>query len=111
MYYGGRLFKPVETSDTSQTGPDTIFKYEQNGEMVTATYSGGNIRFGQIIGHVDPDGILEMRYQHLDRDGELMTGYCKTTPEILPSGKMRLYEKWRWTCGHRSTGRSILEEI
>ena len=79
--------------------------------MVTATYSGGNIRFGQIIGRVDPDGILEMRYQHLDRDGELMTGYCKTTPEILPSGKMRLHEKWRWTCGHRSTGRSILEEI
>lgn len=111
MYYGGRLFKPVETSDTSQTGTDTIFKYEQDGEMVTATYSGGNIRFGQIIGRVDPDGILEMRYQHLDRDGELMTGYCKTTPEILSSGKMRLHEKWRWTCGHRSTGRSILEEI
>jgi hypothetical protein len=111
MYYGGRLFKPVETSDTSQTGTDTIFKYEQDGEMVTATYSGGNIRFGQIIGRVDADGILEMRYQHLDRDGELMTGYCKTTPEILHTGKMRLHEKWRWTCGHRATGRSILEEI
>lgn len=111
MYYGGRLFKPVETSSTSQTETDTIFKYEQDGEMVTATYSGGNIRFGQIIGRVDADGILEMRYQHLDRDGELMTGYCKTTPEILPSGKIRLHEKWRWTCGHRSTGRSILEEI
>ena len=111
MYYGGRLFRPVKTSDTSQTGADTMFKYEQNGDMVTATYSGGNIRFGQIIGHVDETGILDMRYQHVDRDGELKTGYCTTTPEILPGGKMRLHEKWRWTCGHRAKGRSILEEI
>ena len=111
MYYGGRLFRPVKTSDTSQTGADTIFKYEQNGDMVTATYSGGNIRFGQIIGQVDETGILDMRYQHVDRDGELKTGYCTTTPEILPGGKMRLHEKWRWTCGHRAKGRSILEEI
>ena len=111
MYYGGRLFRPVETSDTSQTGTDTIFKYEQNGDMVTATYSGGNIRFGQIIGQVDEHGTLDMRYQHIDRDGELMTGYCTTTPEVLPGGKIRLHEKWRWTCGHRAKGRSILEEI
>ena len=61
MYYGGRLFRPVKTSDTSQTGADTIFKYEQNGDMVTATYSGGNIRFGQIIGQVDETGTLDMR--------------------------------------------------
>ena len=111
MYYGGRLFRPVEISDTSQTGTDTIFKYEQNGDMVTATYSGGHVKFGQIIGRVDSEGILDMRYQHIDRDGALMTGYCKTTPEILPNGKMRLHEKWRWTCGHRAKGRSVLEEI
>ena len=111
MYYGGRLFRPVEISDMSQTGTDTIFKYEQDGDMVTATYSGGHVKFGQIIGCVDANGILDMRYQHVDRDGALMTGYCKTTPEILPNGKMRLHEKWRWTCGHRAKGRSILEEI
>ena len=111
MYYGGRLFRPSETSDTSQAGTDTIFKYEQNGNLVTATYSGGNIRFGQIIGLVGEGGVLDMQYQHVDRDGALMTGYCKTTPEILPNGKLRLHEKWRWTCGHRGKGRSVLDEI
>ena len=79
--------------------------------MVTATYSGGNIKFGHIIGVVDTEGLLDMRYQHVDRDGALMTGYCKTTPEVLPNGKIRLHERWRWTCGHRAKGRSILEEI
>jgi len=111
MRYGGRLFRPVKTSDSSQTGEDTIFKYEQIDDMVTATYSGGNIKFGQIIGQVDDDGILNMRYQHMDQTGELKTGYCTTTPEFLPNGKMRLHERWRWTCGHRAKGRSILEEI
>lgn len=111
MYYGGRLFRPVQSSDTSQTGTDTIFKYEQDGDMVTATYSGGHVRFGHIIGCVDAEGNIDLRYQHLDRDGALMTGYCKTIPEILPNGKIRLHEKWRWTCGHRAKGRSILEEI
>jgi len=89
MWYGGRLFRSVESSETGQVNSETIFKYEQTGEMVTATYSGGNIRFGQIIGQVDEDGILDMRYQHIDREGELMTGYCTTTPEVLPSGKVR----------------------
>ncbi len=110
-YYGGRLFRAVETSGSSQTGQDTIFKYEQIGDMVTATYAGGQVRFGQILGRVEAEGILNMRYQHLTPDGELMTGWCVTTPEILPNGKMRLHEKWKWTCGHRSRGRSILEEI
>lgn len=111
MYYGGRLFRAVETSSSSQTGQDTIFKYEQIGDMVTATYAGGDVRFGQILGQVDADGILNMRYHHLTPDGELMTGWCVTTPEILPNRKMRLHEKWKWTCGHRERGQSILEEI
>lgn len=111
MHYGGRLFRPVDTSDTSQTSADTIFKYEQAGNLVTAAYSGGDIRFGQIIGRVDKNGILHMRYQHMDRRGGLMTGKCKTTPERLPSGKLRLHEAWQWTCGDESKGASILEEI
>jgi len=111
MWYGGRLFRSVESSDSGQVSSETIFKYEQSGDMVTATYSGGEIKFGQIIGHVDADGILDMRYQHIDRGGELKTGYCTTTPEVLHGGKLRLHERWRWTCGHRAKGRSILEEI
>ena len=111
MRYGGRLFKPVRLSETSQTGANTIFKYEQIDDLVTATYSGGHIRYGQIIGKVDADGILDMRYQHMDRDGQLMTGICTTTPEVLPSGQLRLHEIWQWTCGDRSKGKSVLEEI
>lgn len=111
MHYGGRLFRPVESSETSQTGTDTIFKYEQTGDLVIATYSGGSVKFGQIIGRMNPDGILDIRYQHIDRDNVLMTGVCTTTPEILSSGKLRLHEQWHWTCGDHTSGHSVLEEI
>ena len=109
--YGGRLFRPVQTSETSQTTDETIFKYEQVGDLVTATYSGGDIRYGQLIGKVGEDGTLDMRYHHMDREGNIRTGHCHTTPEELPSGKLRLHERWRWTCGDESEGASILEEI
>ncbi len=111
MYYGGRLFRAAKMSDRSETTPDTIFKYEQVGDLVMATYSGGDIRYGQMIGKVQNDDTLDMRYQHMNRKGELKTGICKTTPEALAGGKLRLHESWYWTCGDEAAGTSILEEI
>lgn len=111
IWYGGRLFRPVTTEGASETSAETIFKYEQNGDFVTATYSGGDIAFGHLIGVIAPDGCLDMRYHHRNKSGELMTGLCKTIPEILPSGRLRLHETWQWTCGNQSHGTSILEEF
>ena len=111
VWYGGRLFKPVSASDGSQTNSETIFKYEQRDDLVTATYSGGDIEYGQIIGLVDETGILRMRYQHLDVYGDFRTGICLTKPEILPGNKLRLHESWQWTAPDNARGTSILEEI
>jgi len=40
-----------------------------------------------------------------------MTGICKSKPEILPNGKIRLHERWQWTSGDLSLGQSIIEEL
>jgi hypothetical protein len=52
-----------------------------------------------------------MSYQHINRKGELMTGVCTSIPERLSDGRIRLHERWQWTCGDHSTGESIIEEI
>lgn len=111
IWYGGRLFRPAKTQGASETTFETVFKYEQDFDLVTATYSGGEIEFGQLIGTVQPDGSLDMRYHHRNKSGDLMTGICKTVPEVLPDGKLRLHESWQWTCRDRSHGTSILEEL
>ena len=57
------------------------------------------------------EGNLDARYAHVNAEGGLMTGECRTTPERLPDGRLRLHEEWRWTSGDGSSGRSVVEEI
>jgi len=111
IWYDGRLFRPVETRGRSQTSEDTIFQYSQKGDLLTGKYSGGDIEIGHILGLVDEKGRLNFRYHHLTFEGHLMTGKCKSRPEVLSNGKIRLHERWQWTCGDFSKGSSLLEEI
>jgi len=83
----------------------------QTGRIVTCRYSGGRIVSGQFIALVDEAGRLDMRYHEVNDRGELMTGVCRSTPELLPDGRIRLHEVWRWTSGDGSSGRSVLEEV
>lgn len=109
--YDRRMFRALANSANGQVGGDTLFHYRQAGDLVVGTYQGGAIRHGQLIARVDGEGGLDMRYQHVTETGELMTGVCRTRPERLPDGRLRLHENWRWTCGDHSAGTSILEEI
>ena len=59
---------------------------------------------------VDHLGNIEMSYHQLNDKDELMTGICKSIPEILENGKIRLHESWKWTSGDKSEGNSVIEE-
>ena len=78
---------------------------------MTAEYTGGKIQKGHLIGLVDDNGNIEMRYHQINTNGDLMTGRCFSTPETLPDGRIRLHETWEWTSGDWSKGRSVLEEV
>ncbi len=110
MNYNNKVFKPISNTDNGETSNETIFHYKQVGNIVTATYSGGKIIQGHLIGLVDSFGNIEMRYHQVNDKNEMMTGICKSTPEILANGKIRLHEAWEWTSGDKSTGTSIIEE-
>ena len=99
--YDNKRFRSVQNSETGEVGAETVFQYHQKGDLVWAEYSGGEIVFGTLIAKCDADGVLDMRYQHLNKKGELMTGVCTSTPKLLDDGRVRLHERWRWTCGER----------
>lgn len=111
MMYHNKIFKSIENSGSGEVSSETIFKYFQKDKIIWATYEGGSILLGNIIGTVDDQGKIEMRYQHLSNDGTFKTGKCNSTPEILPNGKIRLYEFWEWTGGKEGKGESIIEEV
>jgi len=109
--YDKRVFKSVENSETGEVSGETRFQYHQQGNVVWAEYKGGEIIFGNLIARVYDDDSLEMCYQHLNVKGEFMTGKGVSKPEVLANGKIRLHEKWQWTCKDFSSGESVVEEI
>lgn len=109
--YNNRNFRPISNSDNGEVSEDMIFHYEQTGNILTCTYSGKSIIKGHLIGLVDENGCIDMKYHQVNKNGELMTGICSSKPELLENGKIRLHEEWQWTSGDKSTGTSILEEI
>jgi hypothetical protein len=110
MNYNNKIFKSISTSKNGVVTSDTVFRYKQIDNILTSEYSGGNIKFGHLIGVVDTDGSIEMRYHQVNLNGDLMTGKCKSIPELLPNGKIRLHETWQWTSGDKTEGSSIIEE-
>ena len=111
IHYHNKTFRSVSNTDNGDVSTETLFHYQQQGNIVTATYSGGGILSGNLIAKVAPDGTLDMRYQHLNRDEELMTGRCTSVPEVLDNGKLRLRERWQWISGDYSSGESVVEEV
>ena len=111
MNYNGKKFRPISNTANGETSEETLFIYKQDGNILSCEYSGGKIVKGHLIGIVNDDGEIDMRYHQVNISGDLMTGICKSIPEIMKNGKIRLHETWQWTSGDGSKGESILEEI
>ena len=109
--YHNKTFRSVSNTANGEVSNETVFHYKQEGNIVTATYSGGAVAQGHLIALVNERGSLDMRYHHVNTSGTIMTGICRSTPEVLPGGKIRLHEEWQWTSGDGSNGKSVVEEL
>ena len=109
--YNNKKFKPIKSSENGETSEETIFEYKQDGNILTSEYQGGQIVKGHLIGLVDEEGNIEVRYHQINIKGELMTGICFSKPKVLEDGRIHLYETWEWTSGDKSRGESILVEM
>ena len=111
MNYHNKKFKVEANSENGEVDTEMTFHYQQNGAVLSCDYSGADILKGHLIGLVNDQGVIEMRYHQVNTKGELRTGKCKSTPEILSDGKIRLHEEWEWLSGGIGKGKSTLIEI
>ena len=112
MYnYHNKKFRSIQNSGTGEVSGDTVFHYYQEGHVFWATYKGGAIVKGYMVGKVAEDGTLDFNYQHINRDHQLMTGFCTSTPRVLDDGRIELSESWEWTSGQKGKGESTVVEI
>ena len=47
--FNNKAFSLIENSKNGKVNTETIFTFSQDGNLVTADYHGGSIRYGKII--------------------------------------------------------------
>ena len=108
--FDGRIFQSISNSTNGDVGSATLFFYHEKGDCVWGEYFGGEIVRGMLLAKKALNGSLDMRYQHINSRGDLVTGVSNSCVEILEDGRYRLAEAWQWTSGKSGAGQSVLEE-
>lgn len=91
---------------------ETIFFYLEKENIITATYKGGSIIQGSILGkRIDKSNKISLIYQCITTDGELKAGESKGTITQDKNGKIVLDFDWNWLNGDLSGGTSRYIEI
>ena len=89
---------------------DTVFEFKQEGNLVTADYTGGSIRYEKIISELKGQQ-LNMLYQCMTVDGELKAGKAIADIALNEHGKIMLKLAWKWLGDKREKGISEDLEI
>ena len=106
----GKVFRSISNTANGEVSSETIFRYRQSGDVVTATYDGGGIVSGHLIAKVLASGQLDMRYHHVSASGEL-AGKVLVDAATLADGRLAFSEEWQWLSGDLSSGHSEIEEV
>lgn len=93
----------------SVVSTSTVLTFEQQGNVVSARYRGGEIIDGYLIGQLE-GWSLRFRYVQADRSGRLDAGVSEGVLDRLPDGRLRLVEHYQWLTRSES-GTNIFEEI
>jgi hypothetical protein len=106
--YDNKRFRPVRgpAGEESRTAV-----YRQHGDLVWGEFAGGHARRGVLTGTAAPDGRLDFGYSMVLDTGEVVSGHCRSTPEVLADGRLRLHEVWVRYGAASSSGSSCIEEI
>ncbi|MEW1656737.1 hypothetical protein [Streptomyces sp. NPDC093707] len=105
--YNGKKFRNTEA------GPDgtaPVATYHQDGDLVWAEASGGDVRRCMLVGVCDPDGTIRMGYTMQLASGETAIGRCVSTPRTLDDGRILLHEEWERYQPRPASGVSAIEE-
>lgn len=109
--YDGRTFSSSAAETADSSGGSPVGHYHQRGAVVWAEFAGGRVVVGRLVGTCEPDGTLRMSYSQVLAGGEVVSGSCRTTPQVLPDGRLRLREEWQRHGAASSQGVSYIEEL
>ena len=97
------------TALNGEVSRETILEFKQIGAIVSATYSGGNINHGCLVGIIEEDR-LEFRYAQVGSDGRLDGGHSSCEISKLEDGRLKIVENFQWE-SREGSGTNIFEEL
>lgn len=99
----------VETSGNGVVNELTIFSFSQTDNVVSATYSGGQIVKGFLVGLMD-NNKLRFSYCQLQVDGKMDNGTSECDI-LIENGKIRLVEHFQWASRNNETGINVFQQL
>ncbi|WP_082460516.1 hypothetical protein [Pseudomonas mediterranea] len=89
----------------------TVFHYHVEENTISGTYQGGQIRMGNLVGRVTGPDTIELLYQCLTTDGEILAGWSRGTVGVDLAGRTTLIFIWGWLFGATGGGESNHVEL
>lgn len=82
-----------------RSGAGTTFSYLVEGDAIHGSYSGGQIRIGQLVGRIVADERIEVLFQCITGAGGLLSGRSTGTVWRDSGERLRLDFEWVWLWG------------
>ena len=108
--FNGKKFVLVDNAKNGTVTSDTIFEYKQDGDLVTADYHGGIIKYGKIIARVEGEKLI-MLYQCITKENEMKAGKAIAEISLTENNKIKLILDWQWLTDDLTTGKSEYIEL
>ncbi len=105
----GRRMNAVQTAANGVINRDTIFRFTQEDSAVWASYAGGRIVRGFLVG-VAQDAKLTFHYCQSETGGTLNSGHSNCELQHTADGLLEIIEHFQWASG-AGTGLNIIREI
>ncbi|MEM9648545.1 MAG: hypothetical protein AAF969_08690 [Bacteroidota bacterium] len=99
----------IQTAANGVVNHETLFQFSQKENLVYATYAGGQIQMGFLVGSLQ-ESALHFSYCQLQIDGKLDNGMSKAELSHGPENKIRLTEHFEWKSRPGETGTNIFEQ-
>jgi len=102
----GLRMNAIQTAPNGVVGRETIFHFRQQGEHVQASYAGGRVEQGFLLG-IARGPRLEFTYCQRHTDGSLDAGrsQCELRRE---GGRLQIVEHFEWGGGR---GTNVIQEL
>ena len=101
----------IKTAENGVVNHETIFRFSQKDEVVSAEYQGGKILKGFLVGKLSIQNQLEFSYCQMQVDGKLDNGVSICQLSQNEKGKIILTEHFEWKSRPGEFGTNVFQQL